>query len=549
MSVRKLLNYNLLHELGQGGMASVWYAENSVGRPFAIKLLKPELVAQEASVVDRFRNEAQIMVKLDHPAVRRVEDYYEDGSTLAIIMEYLDGEDLHHHMKKTGRIPEQQALVWFKSILDAFNYVHMKGYFHRDVKPANLFISSAGQVKVMDFGIAKIVGNDLGLTQTNSMMGSPLYMSPEQILEPKDVDYRTDIYSLGVTLYTLLAGTKPYDDQQQSAFGIQSAIVQTSLPKLPHISATVNEAIAKATQKRPSDRFASCNEFAQALLVPSFVLEEATQLVHSNQKIDKPAYKAAPVTQASTQARKEPIKEPVAPVQVVSHAAKTIPKKLILGIVLAILVSAGGIFAAFFKTSSAIPSGKAAKENELLARQPAVPSEEITKRIALGITYYKKEQYDSAFAILTRYQGTPLFGADPEASTDLGVIYYFGGSENDHVQPDLKKAAEWLGKGADLGSAKAHYYLGLLTDGVDFKTVDQAQGKNHQAVDHYRKAAEGGDSYAQVTLAELYLRKNKFLQNDSPCSLLGYLDKAVLDPSNETAKTVRAAFQKKNLCL
>ena len=269
-------------------MASVWYAENNVGRPFAIKLLHPDLLNQEATIAERFRTEAQIMVRLNHPNIRRVEDYYEDGQTFAIIMEYLAGEDLHHYVHRQGRVTEETALAWYGQILDAFGYMHQQGYFHRDVKPANLFLTKEGVVKVMDFGISKIVSSNLELTQTNMLMGSPLYMSPEQILTPKAVTFRTDIYSLGVTLYSLLSGSKPYNDTQQSAFSIQTDIVQKPLPWLDLISDTTNGAIAKATRKDPNQRFDSCAVFAVALTEPEI----------ASVGIDKPtliAYQSKPL--------------------------------------------------------------------------------------------------------------------------------------------------------------------------------------------------------------------------------------------------------------
>ncbi|MCX6216967.1 protein kinase [Spirosoma sp.] len=575
MSIRKLLTYNLLHELGQGGMASVWYAENSVGRPFAIKLLKPELIAYESSVSDRFRNEAQIMVKLDHPYIRRVEDYYEEGDTLAIVMEYLDGQDMHRYIRKQGRVPEKQAVDLFLKVLDAFGYVHKKGYFHRDVKPANLFLTAAGQVKVMDFGIAKIVGTDMGLTQIDALMGSPLYMSPEQILAPKDVDYRTDIYSLGVTLYTLLAGTKPYDDQQQSAFGIQSAIVQQPLPNLPHVSAVVNEAIQKATEKKPTDRFQTCEAFAEALTASSSIPEDATEL---NQPVRYSETQAAALTEEATQLRQpvqyvspkpaipvtrvapskpEPVVEPAqsaGQVPVTAMPATTAsPSRLgwVIGVVLGVAVLAGGAYALLgrqAKEPSANPTAKVRETtDETPIKKPASDPEQVNG-IRQGIADYQQEKYSSALAQFSRYQDTPAFLSNPEAMTDLGVIYYFGGSNTDAIQPDLVKAKEWFQKGANGNSAKAYYYLGLLADGVDFKNVNRARGLTNEAVALYQKGADGGDSFAQVTLGELYLAGNRLVTKQDACAVLNYLKQAATDSANKEAQSVLDDFKRKGFC-
>ncbi|WP_080054489.1 protein kinase domain-containing protein [Spirosoma aerolatum] len=259
--------YQLKHQLGSGGMATVWYAENALGKEFAIKILKPELM-QYPQAAERFRNEAKIMVSLRHPNIRQVYDYYEDEATMAIIMEYLQGNDLFEYGAIHQSVPESQVVTWFESILDAVGYVHQKNYFHRDIKPSNLFLSDDGQVKVMDFGIAKLVDSDLNLTVTSTAIGSPQYMSPEQIMTPKQVDYRTDIYSLGVTLYALLSGHKPYDDSAGSVFTIHREIIQTALPRLRGVSDKVNNVIQKATQKAPADRFQTCLEFKNMLTMP-----------------------------------------------------------------------------------------------------------------------------------------------------------------------------------------------------------------------------------------------------------------------------------------
>ncbi|WP_083928198.1 protein kinase domain-containing protein [Spirosoma panaciterrae] len=265
--------YQLRHQLGSGGMATVWYAENALGKEFAIKILKPELM-QYPQAAERFRNEAKIMVSLRHPNIRQVYDYYEDETTMAIIMEYLQGSDLFEYGTTHQSVPESQVVTWFESILDAVGYVHQKNYFHRDIKPSNLFLTDDGQVKVMDFGIAKLVDSDLNLTVTSTAIGSPQYMSPEQIMTPKQVDYRTDIYSLGVTLYALLSGHKPYDDSAGSVFTIHREIIQTALPWLRGVSDKVNHVIQKATQKSPVDRFQTCLEFKRMLTM----VEEPTQV-------------------------------------------------------------------------------------------------------------------------------------------------------------------------------------------------------------------------------------------------------------------------------
>ncbi len=567
---RRLLNYTLLREIGRGGMATVWYAENSVRRKFAIKLLKPELVAEESSVAERFRNEAQIMVRLEHPAILHVEDFYEDGSTLAIIMEYLAGHDLNAHIRQQGPIPEKQAVDWFRRILDAFSYVHQQGYFHRDVKPSNLFLTDSGLIKVMDFGIAKIVGTDLSLTQTDVLMGSPLYMSPEQILSPKAVDFRTDIYSLGVTLHALLTGQKPYDDAERSMFTIQTDIVQQPLSRLDHVSEAVNDAIQQATQKKPADRFADCDAFARALTTqptPTFT-DEATVIraVTSRPSVapstddqtvlqSRPASSAKQLSPADDatmlQPRPRPLpdrSESATPVAtpIATPIAETAPpvsdqppvkksgvnRLVVVGVAVTLLVIVGTWFSFFRSEAPAAPvllTAKPASDPQKIGTNAPTDASVDRSRTELNraLAFYKEQRYDSALALLNRHKESAVFLADAEAMTDLGVIHYYGSPEH-HIPQDLKQAGHWLQKGVEGRSPKAPYYLGLLKDGVDFSTSakSMATGQSREAIELYKTGASLGDPYAQATVGELFLLGNKNLGDIDACLALAYLKQA-----------------------
>lgn len=259
---KKFLSYTIKQFLGEGGMASVYLAENNLGKKFAVKVLKPELFGKEI-VRQRFRNEAQLMVSLDHPNIRQVADWYEEGTLMAIVLEFLDGADLQTIVDKKGALPEDKVIELYQQILPAFTYTHQQGIVHRDIKPSNFFLTYKGQLKILDYGIAKI--RDLQVTQESSTLGSPLYMSPEQVKSPKHVTHLTDIYSLGVTMWVMLAGKKPYDEEILSLYDIQGKIVQEPLPKLPTISAHLNRVIEKATAKNLPERFQSCEEFLRAL--------------------------------------------------------------------------------------------------------------------------------------------------------------------------------------------------------------------------------------------------------------------------------------------
>jgi serine/threonine protein kinase len=181
-------------------------------------------------------------------------------------MEYVDGETFEGMVRRRGPIPATVAVPLIKQALQGLGFAHRIGVVHRDLKPSNLMLNQEGTVKVVDFGIAKKLQAEAGLTGTNVTIGTPLYMSPEQVMG-KPVDARTDIYSMGIVLYELLAGQVPF--KADSIYEIQAAHVQ-KIPEpptihYPHIPAEVVNAVMKALQKDPGDRFASAEDFIRAL--------------------------------------------------------------------------------------------------------------------------------------------------------------------------------------------------------------------------------------------------------------------------------------------
>jgi serine/threonine-protein kinase len=206
--------FELKRLLGRGGMAEVWYAENEIGKPAAVKILN-ESLSHNQQIVERFHNEALVMVKLNHPNVRQVYGYGYLGERHCIIMEYLEGDDLDALLKAGRKFTDEELQRWWDQTVDALNYTHAMGIVHRDIKPSNIFLDEKGNIKLLDFGIAKMMEN-ASLTQTGMVMGTPMYMSPEQVNDIKHVDYHTDLYSLAVSFVHMLTGKKPYDDK---AFG------------------------------------------------------------------------------------------------------------------------------------------------------------------------------------------------------------------------------------------------------------------------------------------------------------------------------------------
>jgi serine/threonine protein kinase len=260
----KLEDYNILKKIGSGGMGDVYLAEHKVlDTKVAIKSLHANLVNDEVFRT-RFRTEAKIHSKLDHPNIVKLLDYRERKDGLFLIMEYVDGKQLDEHIKKvTGPIPEKDLTTLFEQILDAIGYAHEEGFVHRDIKPSNIMIDKKGKIKVLDFGIAKMQEEEKGLTKTGIQIGTVAYMSPEQV-DAKKVDKLSDIYSLGVTLFYMAVGKSPYDGETNT-FSIQTKIVSDPFPEAskvyPGVSERFEEIIKKATQKNKKDRYQSCKDF------------------------------------------------------------------------------------------------------------------------------------------------------------------------------------------------------------------------------------------------------------------------------------------------
>jgi len=257
--------YKIIRLIGEGGMASVYEAEHEMlGTKVALKVLNPVLSANE-QIRERFKNEAKMMASFNHPNITRIIDFDEQPHQLSIVMEFLEGEDLSDKIKCNGPLSRQEVKDIFVQTLSAFQYAHEKGVVHRDIKPSNIYVLPNRHVKILDFGIAKLFGQGNEMTQTGTQIGTPIYMSPEQVKGDKSIDHRSDIYSLGVTMYFAINGKPPYDSDADSQFNIFNKIVHESLPELQNQGAFF-DLIKKATQKDREQRFQSCKEWNKALL-------------------------------------------------------------------------------------------------------------------------------------------------------------------------------------------------------------------------------------------------------------------------------------------
>ena len=270
MAEERIRDYLIERLIGAGGMGMVYLAKHeNLHRHAAIKVLLENLSANP-QIRERFIQEARLMGSLDHPNIVTLYDFTTEPK-LSLIMEFVDGRGLDEMIgQDVGPIPWEKALPLFTQILDGIGYAHSKGIVHRDIKPANILISKEGQVKVTDLGIAKIAGQQ-GMTRTGVQMGTLRYESPEQIQGAKDVDHRSDIYSLGMTLYEMLAGRLPFDtDGATSEFKIMSSIVNRTdhldpREHYPHIPEWLVKTVRKATHLDPAKRFRSCEHFKQVI--------------------------------------------------------------------------------------------------------------------------------------------------------------------------------------------------------------------------------------------------------------------------------------------
>ena len=269
MTLKKLGRYDLIRVLGKGAMGLVYEGRDpNLDRRVAIKTIKVENLSEEAAAEYevRFRTEARSAARLQHPNIVSVYDSDRDGDIAFLVMEFVQGDDLKHHLDMGDRHTLEQTLGIMADLLSALDYAHRQNIVHRDIKPANLLIEASGRVKLTDFGVARIQDSgDVTRTQ-GSMVGTLKYMSPEQV-QGQRIDSRSDLFAAGVVLYQLLTGKRPFDGDSDFAI-IQQIVAHTPAapstfnPKLPR---AIDGVVARALAKSRDQRFATGQEFATAL--------------------------------------------------------------------------------------------------------------------------------------------------------------------------------------------------------------------------------------------------------------------------------------------
>ena len=257
--------YRIVERLGRGGMGTVYKAvDETLDRDVAIKVLNADL--GDTDLMKRFRAEAVTLARLNHPNIATLYELHRSDDDLLMVMEFVRGETLHDLSERLGAVAPPQAAHLAMQVLDALAHAHRAGVVHRDLKPANLMITETGTVKVMDFGIARVLGTE-HFTQGGYMMGTPAYMAPEQVLGG-EIDGRADLYAVGVVLYRLLSGQLPFSADTAIAM-VQKQVNESPTPVTdfqPDLPPWCGAILERALAKAPADRFQTADEFRTALL-------------------------------------------------------------------------------------------------------------------------------------------------------------------------------------------------------------------------------------------------------------------------------------------
>ncbi len=560
--------YEILEQLGEGGFGTVYKARHKIlGRLVALKVLPPAL-RQEAESMERFKREAAALAQLDHPHVVRVYDADVEQSFPYLAMELVDGEDLRHALDARGRLPMAAVVRLGLELAEALDHVHRQDIVHRDVKPSNVIIDPDGAARLTDFGIAFAATLP---RISRGMLGTPEYMSPEQV-EGRRVDGRSDLYSLGMTLYECLTGGVPFRREGDSLTALNALVrrilkepvppVRTRRPDTP---AWLAEAVERCLAKQPADRFGDGAALAAVLRAG---LGSAAVPAHPRQR----APRSAPPTLVHDGRRR----------------SKAGWAALLAGILL--LGGAGygysagwfsGLFDLSFITKNdrraddasdsshaglplldstliaandedeaddvaslpdSVPAGVDATEPDpsILPKKekpPEAPAslEDVVARAAAA---YRAGRFAEALPLLREAAGR----GSPVAQTYLGAMYAGGqGTPQDHVEAvrwyrlaagqgyapaqfnlglmyrqgrgvpqSDREAAAWYRKAAEQGYAPAQFNLGLM-----YRQGRGVEPSNKEAFAWYLKAAEQGHANAQYNVGRLYWRGEGVPQNDA----------------------------------
>ncbi|HSN89363.1 MAG TPA: serine/threonine-protein kinase [Thermoanaerobaculia bacterium] len=259
-------NYRIVEKIGEGGMGAVYRAvDQMLERDVALKAIRPEL-SREPEIIERFRAEARTLARITHPAIATIYSFFYESEELFLAMEFVRGRPLSRVLAHDGPIAWDRAVALLATAMDGIQVAHDAGIVHRDLKPENLMVTEAGTLKVMDFGIARVMGSG-HLTRTGLLVGTLRYMSPEQI-RGEEVDGRTDVYALGAVLFEMLTGRPPFEGSSDWAI-LRAQIEDTPRPpsdQIPRLPWWIDRAVLKALAKEPAERFQTVEEMRRTLI-------------------------------------------------------------------------------------------------------------------------------------------------------------------------------------------------------------------------------------------------------------------------------------------
>ncbi len=381
---KRIGDYQILDELGSGGMGRVWRVRNVItDRIEAMKVLLPDLAGRQ-ELAARFQREIKLMASLNHPNIAALRTAFTADNQLYMVMEYVEGTNLADRLEK-GPIAVGDAVNYISQVLSAVSYAHQQHIIHRDIKPANMMLTPQGVIKLMDFGIAR-GGEERSLTMTGTTMGSLSYMSPEQV-KGEATDARSDLYSVGVSLYEFVTGQRPFT--ATSDYSIMAAHVKEA-PKPPvelhpGLPAALNEIILMAIAKDPAQRFQTADAFRNALssvpvAAPTPAMLEATT-VDSMAALPNVPVAPAATPAAAVAALKSPTAPPPSPTPTPmpppAHGSGHRGLYMTLGalIVLAGLVVAGIYVPRISKTHANRPDANSMQQTADTTTPSATPSE------------------------------------------------------------------------------------------------------------------------------------------------------------------------------
>jgi eukaryotic-like serine/threonine-protein kinase len=385
---KRIGDYQILDELGSGGMGRVWRVRNVItDRVEAMKVLLPDLAGRQ-ELAARFQREIKLMASLNHPNIAALRTAFTADNQLYMVMEYVEGTTLADKLEH-GPIPVNDAVNYISQVLSAVGYAHQQHIIHRDIKPANMMLTPQGVIKLMDFGIAR-AGEERSLTMTGTTMGSLSYMSPEQV-KGEATDARSDLYSVGVSLYEFVTGQRPFT--ASSDYSIMAAHVkETPKPPVelhPGLPAALNEIILMAIAKDPAQRFQSADAFRNALSSVPVVTSPAPGALEAT-TVDS----MMPLPSIAATATATPVRPVSAPVAALNTPRTPTPTPgpmpppspgsghrglyMTLGalIVLAVLVVAGIYIPRSSNTHAKAPDATSMRESaDSTSQSPALPSQ------------------------------------------------------------------------------------------------------------------------------------------------------------------------------